>query len=80
MPGQEDGNVDYVQQEQVGAWAPEPSQVVKTLRKWVNWPEERERIAKNCRRAARPDASRQIARLLAPYILTAERGKAVYIN
>jgi 1,2-diacylglycerol 3-beta-galactosyltransferase len=64
IPKQEDGNVDYVIEEQVGAWAPEPEAVVAAIRSWINRPEERERIKTNCLRAARPDASRQIARIL----------------
>ncbi len=69
VPGQEDGNVDYVVAEEVGVWAPEAEQVVDALRKWVGQPEELRRVAENCRRAARPDASREIARLLGEYVL-----------
>jgi 1,2-diacylglycerol 3-beta-galactosyltransferase len=68
IPGQEDGNVDYVLEEEVGVWAPDPALVIHALRKWVNRPEERERISKNCRRAAHPDASRQIAHILGDYV------------
>jgi 1,2-diacylglycerol 3-beta-galactosyltransferase len=68
VPGQEDGNVDYVQAEQVGVWAPDPREVVQALRRWIEQPEERLRVAGNCQRAARPDASLQIARLLGTLI------------
>jgi 1,2-diacylglycerol 3-beta-galactosyltransferase len=64
IPGQEDGNVDYVIAEKVGIWAPEPESVVDSLRDWANQPEELEIIAENCRRTARPDASHQIALIL----------------
>ncbi len=64
MPGQEDGNVDYVISEQAGVWAPEPEQIVNTLRLWLGRPEERQRIAANARRLARPQAAREIARVL----------------
>jgi 1,2-diacylglycerol 3-beta-galactosyltransferase len=64
LPGQEDGNVDYVQNRGVGVWAPEPQQVVRTLTRWVCRPAERQQVIENCRSAARPDASRQIARAL----------------
>lgn len=80
IPGQEEGNVDYVLAQDVGVWAPEASRVVSTLRRWVNRPEERQKVVENCRRAARPEASNQIARLLGPYIRMAGRGKSVYIN
>ncbi|MBV6396512.1 MAG: Processive diacylglycerol beta-glucosyltransferase [Anaerolineales bacterium] len=65
LPGQEDGNVTYVQREQVGVWAPTPQRVVQTLTRWVTDPAERRRIAANCRRVARPDAARRIARFIA---------------
>ena len=68
LPGQEDGNVDFVESEEVGVWAPDPQKVVDTLRLWATQPRELERIAENCRRAARPDAARQIALILGAQI------------
>jgi len=68
MPGQEDGNVDYVVNEGAGVWAPEPEQVVETLQSWINAPELRWQAASACRRIARPQASREIARILAEYV------------
>jgi 1,2-diacylglycerol 3-beta-galactosyltransferase len=64
LPGQEDGNVDYVVSEGVGVWAPEPLAVVRALTRWICRSNERQKVVKNCRRAARPDASRQIALIL----------------
>ena len=64
LPGQEDGNVDFVETEGVGVWAPESLKVVRTLTRWICRPAERQKVVKNCRHAARPDASRQIARIL----------------
>jgi 1,2-diacylglycerol 3-beta-galactosyltransferase len=64
LPGQEDGNVAFVVGEKVGVWAPQPKHVVQTLREWVQNPQVRLRYAENCRRAARPDASRKIARVI----------------
>lgn len=64
LPGQEDGNVTFVVEEKVGVWAPELEQVVQTLREWVQNPEVRLGYVENCRHAARPDASRQIARAI----------------
>jgi len=65
MPGQEDGNVDYVINENAGVWAPQPRQVVAVINNWLENPVEREKVAATCRRLARPDAARQIARLIA---------------
>jgi 1,2-diacylglycerol 3-beta-galactosyltransferase len=64
LPGQEDGNVTFVVEEKVGVWAPHPWETVETLRKWVENPEVRQGIVRNCQDAARPDASRQIARAI----------------
>ena len=64
LPGQEDGNVDFVLSEQVGVWAPEPLAVVRTLTRWICRPDEREKVVKNCQRTARPEASRAIALIL----------------
>ncbi|MDY6866396.1 MAG: glycosyltransferase, partial [Chloroflexota bacterium] len=62
MPGQEEGNVDYVVEKGAGVWAPYPEQVVATLRYWLDHPEERQKIAKTSKNLARPDASKDIAR------------------
>ncbi len=64
LPGQEDGNVTYVQKERVGVWAPRTDRVVRTLKKWLENPEERERFAQNCFVAARPQSARLIARFI----------------
>ena len=64
LPGQEDGNVTFVQNERVGVWAPRSERVVRTLQKWLENPEERERFAANCLLAARPESARIIARFI----------------
>jgi 1,2-diacylglycerol 3-beta-galactosyltransferase len=64
LPGQEDGNVTFVVEEEVGVWNPDPEQVAGTLAEWMRNPEILKRYVKNCKRAARPDASRQIARAI----------------
>lgn len=62
MPGQEDGNVDYVVDKDAGVWAPYPEQVVATLRYWLDHPEVFEHVAATSKSLAKPDASRDIAR------------------
>ena len=64
LPGQEDGNVSFVEHVGAGVWAPEPLQVVRTLTRWICRPVERHKVVENCRRAARPEAARVIARIL----------------
>jgi len=65
LPGQEDGNVNYVVAEGAGAWAPEPEAVVNMAQFWLEHPEERQKAVAACRMLARPLAARQIGRILA---------------
>ncbi len=65
VPGQEEGNVDYVVSEGAGVWAPHPSQVVDALRDWLENPSHRQRAADASRRLARPQAATEIACLIA---------------
>lgn len=64
LPGQEDGNVTYVVSHGAGVWAPEPSQVVLTLKEWLQFPEKRLAAVQACQRLARPQAARQTARII----------------
>ena len=68
LPGQEYGNVDYVVEHGAGVWAPRVRDSLTVLRQWVNDPAARDRAAKASARLARPDASRQIARLIAEQV------------
>lgn len=61
MPGQEEGNVDYVVNRGAGVWAPDPDQVVVTLRYWLNHPDIMAEVAATSKSLARPDASKDIA-------------------
>jgi 1,2-diacylglycerol 3-beta-galactosyltransferase len=65
LPGQEDGNVDYVLSEGVGLWAPKTSYIVSALHAWITHPKQLELAAEACCQAARPEAAREIASLLA---------------
>ena len=64
LPGQEDGNVTFVEEEGAGVWAPTPPDVVRTLTRWISRPAERQRVIENCRRAGKPEAARTIAHIL----------------
>ncbi len=68
VPGQEDGNVDYVVSEGAGVWAPHTGQIVSTINDWILHPEKRLHAAAACRRMARPQAAHQIADTLAKYV------------
>ena len=65
LPGQEEGNVDYVISEGVGVWAPKTSYIVSALKAWIAHPGQLQLAAEACCQAARPQAGREIARLLA---------------
>ncbi|MGA9533492.1 MAG: glycosyltransferase [Anaerolineales bacterium] len=64
IPGQEDGNVDYVVAEGVGTWAPGPAATAASVRTWLQAPEALEQAANKCRRIARPEAAVEIAGIL----------------
>lgn len=64
LPGQEDGNVTFVQEEGAGVWAPNPTDIIRTLAHWIAHPEERQKVVENCRRAGKPEAARTIARII----------------
>ncbi len=64
LPGQEDGNVTFVEEEGAGVWAPKPGDVVRALTRWISRPEERKQVIENCRRAGRPEAARTIAGII----------------
>jgi 1,2-diacylglycerol 3-beta-galactosyltransferase len=64
LPGQEDGNVTFVQEEGAGVWAPNPQEAVRTLTRWISHPAERQKVIENCRRAGNPNAARTIAHII----------------
>ncbi len=64
MPGQEDGNVFYVVNQKAGVWAPHPERIVSALRNWLDNPSQLEAAKTACSRLARPNAAREIARII----------------
>jgi 1,2-diacylglycerol 3-beta-galactosyltransferase len=68
LPGQEDGNVTYVVSEGAGVWAPHPDEIVEAIKTWLYSPEQYDRAEKACRHLARPEAAREIAKLLAEWV------------
>ena len=64
LPGQEDGNVTFVEEEGAGVWAPTPQDVVRTLTRWISRPAEHQKVVENCRRAGKPQAARLIAHII----------------
>jgi 1,2-diacylglycerol 3-beta-galactosyltransferase len=62
MPGQEDGNVDYVVDHAAGIWETDPHNVASILERWLQNPEEMRAYAAASAAQGRPDSSRLIAR------------------
>jgi 1,2-diacylglycerol 3-beta-galactosyltransferase len=64
VPGQEDGNVNYVVNEGAGLWAPHPEHTAELVKNWLIDSDEREEFAARSCQLARPKATREIARYL----------------
>lgn len=64
IPGQEEGNVDYVAEKGVGTWAPGPQASAAAVRRWLKDAEGLEEAAEICRQIARPNAAVEIAETL----------------
>ena len=67
LPGQEDGNVSYVTTQGAGIWAPDIDQMLNALKNWLKYPDQRAQAVRACERLARPQAAREIARIIAQY-------------
>jgi 1,2-diacylglycerol 3-beta-galactosyltransferase len=62
IPGQEEGNVIYITQNQAGVYAPGPAKVAKAVNEWLALgPEFLRQRAENAKHLARPDAVWEIA-------------------
>ncbi|MDD5382594.1 MAG: glycosyltransferase [Candidatus Margulisbacteria bacterium] len=67
LPGQEEGNVEYVVRENVGRVSKDPKRVVEIVKEMIGTPEFEE-LKKNIRRASRPQAAMEIAREIFRYL------------
>lgn len=61
LPGQEEGNVDFVVSRGLGRWAPGAVQTSAAVRELLASPGDLERAALACRRATRPRAADDVA-------------------
>ena len=64
VPGQESGNVGYVERNGVGLYRPDPGAIAETVRGWLDSPETIAAIRDRARILARPNAAMEIARAL----------------
>lgn len=63
IPGQEDGNVSYVVDNNAGIWAPTPEKVITAVSDLLAAdPAQLQTMTENARALARPEAAREIAR------------------
>lgn len=69
MPGQEDGNIGYVENQGAGVWAPHPDEMVSCIKGWLKNPDEMKRVAERSKNLAKPNASREIAKALVNQIV-----------
>ena len=72
IPGQEDGNVDYLVQGGAGVFRPSPRAVVEQLRAWLADPSPLARMGEASRRLSQPDAALNVAREIARLVVTTE--------
>lgn len=68
LPGQEEGNVEYLENTGSGIWASDASEVVIAVRQWLENPLALTTASQAAKAAARPNAARNIARILADHI------------
>jgi 1,2-diacylglycerol 3-beta-galactosyltransferase len=73
VPGQEEGNAAYVVETGAGVWAPGAEATAAAVRRWLDRPDDIARASRAALAAARPQAARDIARLLASLVRDRER-------
>jgi 1,2-diacylglycerol 3-beta-galactosyltransferase len=65
IPGQEEGNVSYVLEHNAGAFATDPLEIARIIRKWLEpGSQELDRVVANAAALARPNAALVIAQRL----------------
>lgn len=64
VPGQEEGNVDYVVSSGAGAWCPNPTQVKKQVQHWLQHPADFRITKLLSSTLARPDSAVEIAKVI----------------
>lgn len=71
VPGQEEGNIGYVTENDAGAYVSdeEPEQIAETIADWLADPERLQTMSENARRLAKRDAALQIARRICDGLL-----------
>lgn len=73
VPGQEEGNVNFVVDSGAGAWCPAPWTVERRLKKWIDNPQQLARARKASSALARPNSTMEIARIIGRFAKVDER-------
>lgn len=73
LPGQEDGNVTFVENEGAGVWAPKTQDIVRALTRWITRPAEHKNAVENCKRVSKPGASQAIAQAIGKILKLTEK-------
>ena len=68
LPGQEDGNVSYIVSRGAGFWTPTSESLTQALLTWLTKPTEYQIAVENCKRIARPNAARDIAKVIIAWL------------
>jgi 1,2-diacylglycerol 3-beta-galactosyltransferase len=68
VPGQEEGNVDYVVSSGSGAWCPTPWSVLRQLKSWLSNERGLAQARKASAALARPDSALDIARIVGRFV------------
>ena len=68
VPGQEKGNVTHVVKTGAGVYAPNIARLTTTIKEWIEYPARLRKFSAASAKAARPDAAREVARIIAQLI------------
>lgn len=61
-PGQEAGNIPFVENSGFGAYSSDPNEIAKTVTSWLSSPDKLESMRRCALAASRPEATIDIAR------------------
>jgi UDP-N-acetylglucosamine:LPS N-acetylglucosamine transferase len=68
-PGQEEGNIPFVENAAFGYYNPHPLEIAKTVSRWLSSPDELKAMQQAARSAARPNATLDIAKDIAEILI-----------
>lgn len=74
-PGQEAGNIPFVEQAGFGKYSPDPAVIASTVKSWLASPDTLRTMQDAARNAARPASTLDIARDIGEMLLEAKKAK-----